>query len=59
MLYCLIEKQLENNDALLACSSIKDSRIAERVADTFNKTLCFDPKSSLMAYTVRDPIVNG
>lgn len=36
----------------------QESRIMERVAETYNRSLTFDPTDHKMAYIVRDPIVN-
>lgn len=35
-----------------------EARLFERVAETYNKSLTFDPSDHKMAYIVRDPIVN-
>jgi hypothetical protein len=31
----------------------------EAVANEFNSSLRFDPQLPMMAYTIRDPVVNG
>lgn len=36
-----------------------DLRTMEEITSEFNSSLRFDPSTQLMAYTVRDPVVNG
>ena len=36
----------------------QESRLMERVADTYNRSLTFHPTEHKLAYIVRDPVVN-
>ncbi|GAB6026087.1 hypothetical protein CHUAL_012290 [Chamberlinius hualienensis] len=36
-----------------------DSALVSRVMNKFNDSLLFDPSASKMAYTIRDPVING
>ncbi|KAK7488487.1 hypothetical protein BaRGS_00020272 [Batillaria attramentaria] len=38
---------------------VDDLRTMESITNEFNSSLGFDPSTPLMAYTVRDPVVNG
>lgn len=38
---------------------VDDMRAMEFITNEFNSSLIFDPSAPLMAYTVRDPVVNG
>ena len=39
-------------------SIAQESRVMERVAEKYNRSLTFDPTEHKLAYIVRDPIVN-
>ncbi|XP_041358859.1 NAD kinase 2, mitochondrial-like [Gigantopelta aegis] len=40
-------------------SPVEDAKTLERIAQEFNSSLCFDASKLMMAYTIRDPVVNG
>lgn len=39
--------------------NIEDKELIENIKSKFNESLIFDPSEIRMAYTVRDPVVNG
>ncbi|XP_076340024.1 NAD kinase 2, mitochondrial-like isoform X1 [Tachypleus tridentatus] len=38
---------------------LEDSKLVERITTRFNNSLIFDPSETLLAYTIRDPVVFG
>lgn len=38
---------------------VRDWPTVEAICNEFNNSLRFDPSTPLMAYTIRDPVVNG
>ena len=54
MFYVFIANKL--TDGMI---SIKDTETLDRIAQEFNNSLRFDASKLMMAYSIRDPVVNG